>query len=127
MTRVLALFVLVVAVVALLPEWIKVQRPSQSQNAPARSLGCISLKPGQLANIDCISVFLEEQMNQKGNPYFSLPQTYRIGVDYVPQNNTDGIYPEDFGYQLSIRADVYDAAMTAIFVLYLLRLTINSL
>ena len=125
MTRGLTLLVLTVAVVAQLPDWIKVQRPPQAQNAPSRSLGCMSLKPGQLANIDCISVFLEEQLNQKGNPYFSLPQTFRIGADFVPQNSTDGIYPDDFGYQLSIRADVYDAAMTALFVLYLL--SFNSL
>jgi hypothetical protein len=83
------------------------RRTPWKQSLISKRIGCI-----HSSSLACIDSFLEEQIeNFPSNN--QLIQTWRVGWDYSPRIG----YPIDFGSKLSSRADIYDAALTVIYML----------
>ncbi|KAL0481602.1 hypothetical protein AKO1_012509 [Acrasis kona] len=95
-----------------IPMWLQVQKTPWSQSAAEKKMGCQSEKTSYTGVVDCITSFLEGQINMKGSQEFALAQTYRIGWDYVFPS-TMPAQPVTAAFALGQRADVHDNALAA--------------
>jgi len=112
-TLVLAvIFLIVCSTYAQIPSWLQVMRTPWSQSVGDKKIGCRNKSGSYAGAIDCISTFLQDQMNMKGTPEFSLAQTFRIGWDYVFPSSMPA-QDVTAAYTLGSRADVHDNALAA--------------
>jgi hypothetical protein len=85
----------------------------------SKQMGCKSALPGDYSTAECLANFISDQLQIRGTPNYALAGSFRVGWDYTPPviDKTLGEYPNTTGADLAERADIYDNAMSVIFLL----------